>query len=295
MGLRGPAEELSPTLEIALRLNQILANLYLHRPGPALRDCLVLSFKASGSKAFALTTTQRHKVELRKLQAAYELRLWTTAQDALSRCKSLDIPKDKWSTFQSELQDRLAEAKGKIDWVSIFGKILGTPENASKYITLSDYRGPIEVRTTQGRGRGLFLTRDVKAGELIVLEKYLHNSKMPVGAFVTVFEAEISEQNPRMSTGTAGHALSAFIADPSKLLVSNALHRIQSETRLSCRRWSDCKPFAILSAPSTWMISPVKRLPTRSELSKQVHQRSAPPRFSIILAFPLQGTNISMM
>ena len=33
------------------------------------------------------------------------------------------------------------------------------------------YLGPIEVQGSDGKGRGLFATRDVKAGELLLCEK----------------------------------------------------------------------------------------------------------------------------
>jgi hypothetical protein len=33
------------------------------------------------------------------------------------------------------------------------------------------YVGPVTVKESKGRGRGVFLTRDVKAGELLVCEK----------------------------------------------------------------------------------------------------------------------------
>lgn len=40
-----------------------------------------------------------------------------------------------------------------------------------------EYLGPVECRMSQGKGRGLFATRDIKKGEFIVVEKPFADSK----------------------------------------------------------------------------------------------------------------------
>jgi len=230
MALRGPVEELTPSLEIPLRLNRALANLYLHMPGPALCDCLTLTSKASDSEEFTLSSAQLHKIAIRKLQAAFELKLWTTSQEALSQCKSLGIAEEKWTTYESKLRIRLAETKGNYDWDLLTRDVASSSKNVfdtnkrGPPVSLSDYHGPVEVRNVKGRGRGMFVTREVRAGEVLLVEQSFLHSISPPGVNLGLFDIAKTDPQIRVSTGTAGHALTAFIADHSKLLASNSLH-----------------------------------------------------------------------
>jgi len=55
----------------------------------------------------------------------------------------------------------------------------------------ASYSGPIEVRSSPGRGRGLFTTKPVKAGELLLCEK----------AFSYCFAAPPEEMERALSKG----------------------------------------------------------------------------------------------
>jgi len=223
MGLRGPTDELTPILEIALRLNRCLANSYLRRPGAALRDCLILRSKAAASKTFALTLPQRQKIAARKLQAAYELQLWNTAQDALSQCKALNVDEKQWSKYQSALTSRLTEAKGIYDWVGYVLRAFGPSMGADPMHHLAEYCGPIEVRDMGSYGRGLIVTRDVKAGDIVLVERHIHRSMYSHGAQVHLFEATKGQQDMRAGTSSPGSTVVSFIADPSRVQALSAL------------------------------------------------------------------------
>lgn len=66
---------------------------------------------------------------------------------------------------------RMKEEKGDIDFGSMLEEV--TKKYPSPDMDRADYVGPIEVRPCANpeHGRGLFTTKDVKAGDLLLLEK----------------------------------------------------------------------------------------------------------------------------
>ena len=44
-------------------------------------------------------------------------------------------------------------------------------ERTPPCLDIATFAGPITIKMTEGRGRGLFVTRDVTAGELLICEK----------------------------------------------------------------------------------------------------------------------------
>lgn len=44
-------------------------------------------------------------------------------------------------------------------------------ENFQNELDVSDYIQNIEIKSSKGKGRGIFATKDFKQGELIILEK----------------------------------------------------------------------------------------------------------------------------
>lgn len=79
---------------------------------------------------------------------------------------------------------------GEYDYKAMYGAAKITPpclDNAT-------YTGPVEIKNSHGRGRGMFATKDIAAGELILCEK----------AFAHCFAAnEAGKDSRRVSSRTA--------------------------------------------------------------------------------------------
>ena len=52
-----------------------------------------------------------------------------------------------------------------------FTQMLDEISESSPYLDRASFTGPVEVRNTKASGRGLFVTRNVEAGELLLCEK----------------------------------------------------------------------------------------------------------------------------
>lgn len=84
------------------------------------------------------------------------------------------------SAFLERAQSRVVEQK---TGVYNFSQL---QENAKKlrppHLDHATYIGPVEVRQTESKGRGLFVTKDVKAGDLLLCEKAFSHAHAGEGA-----------------------------------------------------------------------------------------------------------------
>jgi len=238
MGLNAPPAELTQPIEIAIRLNLALTWLALKAPGPALSECLQVEAHED-----ALLDAQRQKLYHRKLQAAYQLQLWSTAEIALVQCKTVGVEMAKWSTYQRDLQIRWKEVRGDFEWTKT---MLGIGLKKEVQLYCSNYYGPLEIRKVPQCGRGMFVSRDVKAGELLLVERQIFTSHLHPYALVTIQDAQNPQGGMRISLNSAGWGLQAMIADHSRLLATDAL--LPGETRMS-PMMSEAERLAALQAP----------------------------------------------
>jgi tetratricopeptide (TPR) repeat protein len=108
------------------------------------------------------------KALFRASQALYEL---NNFQESLSYLQRLVERYPENASAQKELsRTKLRIEEGKHATFN-FRQML---DSVDKEITLLDcatYIGPIAIKESKGRGRGVFLTRDVKAGYLLLCEK----------------------------------------------------------------------------------------------------------------------------
>ena len=73
------------------------------------------------------------------------------------------------STFLERAQSRSVEQKSGVYNFKQLQANVNTPR--SPHLDHATYIGPVEVRQTESKGRGLFVTKDVKAGDLLLCEK----------------------------------------------------------------------------------------------------------------------------
>ncbi|KAI1736481.1 hypothetical protein F4680DRAFT_461167 [Xylaria scruposa] len=139
-------------------LNRSLANLQLHRPEKALADALAVA--DAGRLA--------EKKLFREARALYELARFT---ESLEKWLMLAESYPQNADARTELlraEKRIHEEQtGQYDFASMYEQAKSTPP----IIDCATFKGPVAVREAPGRGIGLFTTKPVKAGDLLICEK----------------------------------------------------------------------------------------------------------------------------
>ncbi|KUJ12563.1 SET domain-containing protein [Mollisia scopiformis] len=141
-----------------LHNNRALANLRIDAFEAALND---ISF----------VSNREHRLEkglYREALALYGLERYTEAVEVLELlvCKYPESTSGKHELARSRL--RLAEQEtGSYDFKALYKATKLRPPRMDN----ATYKGPIEIRESKGRGRGLFTTLPVKAGDLLLCEK----------------------------------------------------------------------------------------------------------------------------
>lgn len=147
--------------------NRAIVNTYLKRFDSALADAEAAVI-ASDDSEDEQTRTLNSKAYFRAGRAAYELRRFQQAEDCFSKAQSL-APTDK--DAQREL-DRIGERireqlTGNFD----FAKMSGSVSKKHNRLDHADFLSNIEIRDAGSHGNGLFASRNIGAGELILCEK----------------------------------------------------------------------------------------------------------------------------
>ncbi|KAG8908311.1 hypothetical protein FRC01_007456 [Tulasnella sp. 417] len=148
-----------------LRLNRAMAYLKLGHSGAALSDCN----QALGQKE--LPSSLRMKALHRKAQALYGLGRWEEAEMAFEATAS-EFPSEAVSCNQwiERCRKRRQENEtGSYNWLEMYTASL----SKARRLDVADYKGDIEVVSlpTRGGGRGVIVTKDVIAGQLLLVSK----------------------------------------------------------------------------------------------------------------------------
>jgi hypothetical protein len=182
----------SPTLEeaITIKLNRALTYLKTHQFGAALRD---LQIASTGSKP-------SEKALFRKAQALYYLQRFREACDA-HQVLAKEFPNN--ATVKSEFNRaiaRLAEQEsGKYQFTRLQ---LEAKKRRPPVLDHATYVGPVAMRSTQSRGRSLFTTEAVKAGDLLFCEKAFAHTFHDVTDPSKGIALLINSQTDKMTMGT---------------------------------------------------------------------------------------------
>ncbi|MCJ1470935.1 hypothetical protein MMC07_009583 [Pseudocyphellaria aurata] len=150
-----------------LILNRCHARISIQCFDTALEDAnAVLKHSANNEKAL-----------FRKAEALYHLRQFKDAQKTLDHLTTV-FPDNKMAHQRSErVRDRLQEEAGNYDFPAM---LEGTSQPTR--VDRASFIGCVEVRPCKvtSRGRGLFLTKPVKLGELLLCEKAFAVSLMSI-------------------------------------------------------------------------------------------------------------------
>ncbi|KAK5739176.1 hypothetical protein LTR17_005477 [Elasticomyces elasticus] len=151
--------------------NRAQANLCLERFDAALSDALAAIIGSEEARA------RDSKAYFRAAYAGYHLRAFVDAKKHLERMLELTPDDSDGARLLERINVRLHEqATGEYDFPAITRNI----STANKRVDVADFFNKTELKTSTGRGRGLFATVDIKPGEIVVCEK----------AFCAVFDTD---------------------------------------------------------------------------------------------------------
>lgn len=157
-----------------LFLNRSACNISLERFGDAYCDatqaeaCLLDALQTC-SEAAAIDLKQRlGKARLRIAKSYYGSRRWRDAGKAYLICLKGDQGMKEAAEGLKLVQCRIREAEqGKYDWLDMYNQ----SQKPKARIAVADWFGPVEVDDSYGKERGLFLDKNVRAGDLLVVSK----------------------------------------------------------------------------------------------------------------------------
>ncbi|KAF5661804.1 TPR domain-containing protein, partial [Fusarium heterosporum] len=139
-------------------LNRSFANLNMGRPKQALLDAEKATDPAMPSE----------KSLFRKARALYELGDYQQSLEVLEKLTQ-SFPENKAASSEKDrLNERLNEQRtGEYNFKQMYKQAEKTPP----LIDCATFSAPVEIRKSPGRGKGLFTTKAVSAGELLLCEK----------------------------------------------------------------------------------------------------------------------------
>ena len=145
----------------------------------------------------------RENALIRGIEAAYQLQNYDICHNYLGFLRHYFPNNPHHDGWVGRVCTRIKETRyGRYDFTSIWKN---PPSADSPFVDLASYFGPIEPRETQAWGRGLFATKPVKAGELLLCEKALSvvlSDRAPQsGCFI------VGHQETTLTTDITGFAL----------------------------------------------------------------------------------------
>ena len=201
-------------------LNRSLSNLRLGRLEKALEDAEL------GSDG----VTVREKGLFRQARALYELRKFSRCLETFEELtKSYPENEDVEKEMQRVKQRLHEEQTGQYAFRNMYKQARQTPP----LIDCATFSAPVEIRSSAGRGRGLFTTRPVSAGQLLLCEKAFSYSYVGDGSAdrMTIL---MNVATNKASMGAQAHLLTQTMQklyhSPEALRLFGDLHRGDYET-----------------------------------------------------------------
>ncbi|PVG03766.1 hypothetical protein CPB86DRAFT_748218 [Serendipita vermifera] len=166
----------SPSMAVALRLNRCLAHLRLENYPAALRD-------AQAALAFEeVSDADRVKALYRSGQAEYGAGNYDAARTCYQKCLELNPElADAAKGIQScDLREE-ERTTGVYNWKAI----LDQTRRKDTKVDVANFIGPVEIAdmSNRGGGRGVIATRDITAGELLIVSKSFTSASAGPGNF----------------------------------------------------------------------------------------------------------------
>ncbi|GAA5915768.1 hypothetical protein JCM6882_003852 [Rhodosporidiobolus microsporus] len=166
----GLASATSDKQKLLLHLNRAQAHLQLDNFASAYRDSsAVLKLLEAG---VAPQSQTQLKATLRRARALEGMRLLPSANEAYAAVLEVDSSSVEGKKSKERVEKMLKEADtGVFDWQELDDT--RRKEKGDAVVVVGDFVGPIKVEqlASRGGGRGVVATKDIKPGELLLVEK----------------------------------------------------------------------------------------------------------------------------
>ncbi|CDZ96391.1 Predicted histone tail methylase containing SET domain [Phaffia rhodozyma] len=185
---------------LALRLNRAAVRIRLKQFRSALVDTdHVLTYHST-----SIPEPLLEKALFRSATAQYALGQYSLANATYGSLLSQFPQSQEARNGIAAIATRLVEMKsGYYDWIELYKSSQTNPA-----VDVAEYAGPVKVGLSPGRGRGLFLTEDVKAGQLLILSK----------PFAAVYKTDLGPDQSLFScnlhTNTIDIATQSYLTQP---------------------------------------------------------------------------------
>ncbi|CAE6440401.1 unnamed protein product [Rhizoctonia solani] len=198
-----------PTSSV-LKLNRSICYLSINKPSMALKDA------RDASEDKTMKDALRSKARYRMALSYYALDRFTDALTILDNNTEYQFSPNDFSELKKKTRERLIEqTQGNYNWLAL--KRIAKQINGHQQISdVADYVGPVEVAQMKymGGGRGLVTTREVLAGELLMVSKpfaFATSSEYP--ELFRVFHARTGTILERASYELVGRAMQRLAGD----------------------------------------------------------------------------------
>lgn len=217
------AEPASSALKLVLHLNRAAANLKIEAFRAAHRDSqTVLEMLDAGVVGPDAT---KAKALLRRAQAEERMQLNGRAMSSYEELLA-DLPGSaEGSSGIARVAAKLEAARtGAYDWVTLFSSSMSG--NDSSCHDVADFVGPCRVERAQGRGggRGVFATRDVEVGELLLVEKAFACEFPSKKEMLISLDLHLKTSNTASQTTLVSTVIAKVLDDPSLADVVHSLY-----------------------------------------------------------------------
>ncbi|KAE8350677.1 hypothetical protein BDV28DRAFT_150698 [Aspergillus coremiiformis] len=208
----------TPAETHSLKLNRCLAFLKTEQLDAALAD----------AEAAIRTSGPSEKALFRKSRALYDLRRYRDCCDALKDILRVSPNNEAANAQFTRAIARLKEQEhGKYALESLYAEAARLPLPCLDHAT---YIGPVAVRSSGSRGRGLFTTKPVAVGELLLCEKaFAYSSFEPTSRGSQSIASWINTESSIITNGAQAElfnlTLQKLHKNPSLIPDFNQLHR----------------------------------------------------------------------
>ncbi|BGP10157.1 hypothetical protein JCM10049v2_006040 [Rhodotorula toruloides] len=216
----GLAHTLSPEVSLLLRLNRSQAHLRLENFASAYHDSsFVLKQLDEGISG---PPQARLKATIRLARAFEGMRHLTLALEQFGKVIKLDTGSKEGAEGKKRIERKLRERDtGGYDWREL-EKLAETQTR----LDVGDFIGPIKVVEMQGRGggRGVVATRDIEAGEVLLVEAALGVGEPPKGGMMLTLDFQTNTATKPSTLDLVLKLASRISDDPTVAPLVYGLH-----------------------------------------------------------------------
>jgi hypothetical protein len=217
------------------------ASAYFVADQPAFSDCLEFDHLVGESPA-QQQPRLFSRIKLTQLYVSFQLRLYALCRCYLKSCEQARIPEEVLAYYRTALDVREEESKGIYKPIS--------SENHPNQGIRATFVGPIKVVIDPVKGRKVVVSRDVQAGELLLVEPPMIDLTYNGAPDVSLVSISASgDMASKPSPHQASWAVHRIMDDPS---IGQCVHSLAPDPRLDSSNpgLSDQERLRIFHKPS---------------------------------------------